>query len=113
MITQRQMAVFDTAWMKVLLVIDPAEYLRRMRQPVLIMNGELDFQVLPDENIEAITAALDAAGNEDVTVHRLMGLNHLFQNAQTGAMAEYSMIKETFDPAALAILVDWVVEHTP
>ena len=103
------MAPMDTAWMHVLLTIDPADYLRRVRQPVLVMNGELDIQVLPDTNLEAITAALDAAGNEDVTVHRLPGLNHLFQNAETGAMEEYAAIRETFDPAALRIVVDWVV----
>jgi pimeloyl-ACP methyl ester carboxylesterase len=109
---RQHMSVFGTPWMKELLVIDPAEYLRKTQQPILVMNGELDLQVLPDENIEVIAAALDTAGNEDVTVHRLPGLNHLFQNAQTGAMAEYAMIKETFDPGALEILVGWVVEQT-
>ena len=111
-IVGQQMSVFDSPWMKLLLVIDPAQYLRRVRQPVLVMNGELDVQVLPDENVGAITKALEAAGNERVTVRRFPGLNHLFQNAPTGAMSEYTEIRETIDPAALQYLVDWVVGVT-
>ena len=111
-ITQQQMAAFDSAWMQTLLTIDPASYYEQVRQPVLVMNGELDVQVLPDANINAITAALEKAGNDNVTVRRFEGLNHLFQNATTGAMQEYEQIKETFDPDALRALVDWVVGVT-
>lgn len=111
-IVGQQMSVFDSPWMKLLLVIDPARYLQRVRQPVLVMNGELDVQVLPDTNIAAITEALESVGNERVTVRRFPGLNHLFQNAPTGSMAEYTEIRETFDTGALRFMVDWVVGVT-
>ena len=111
-IVEQQMGVFDSEWMRVLLVIDPVEFLRRVHQPVLAMFGELDMQVLLDENLAAMTGAFEAAGNEDVTIHSLPGLNHLFQNAETGAMSEYATIRETFDPEALGTLVQWVVDRT-
>jgi len=38
----------------------------------------------------------------------LAGLNHLFQQATTGALDEYVQIEETFNPVALAHIVDWV-----
>jgi len=111
-IVHQQMVTFGTPWMELLLVIDPADYFSKVTQPVLLMNGELDLQVLADENLGAITAALDRAGNEDVTVRRFDGLNHLFQNAQTGLMGEYDQLTETFDPGALGVLTSWVVERT-
>jgi hypothetical protein len=56
--------------------------------------------------LSAITAAL--AGNPDVTVHRLDGLNHLFQTARTGAIGEYADIPETIAPVVLKIVTDWI-----
>lgn len=51
-------------------------------------------------NLAAIQRAL--AGNPDVTILRLEGLNHLFQTAKTGAVGEYAQITETMSPVALA-----------
>jgi len=45
---------------------------------------ELDLQVPPEENLKAIEAALKEGGNKDFTVKEFLGLNHLFQPAQTG-----------------------------
>ena len=58
------------------------------------------------ENLAGISAAL--AGHRDVTVRELPGLNHLFQTARTGAPGEYADIEETFSPAALDIIADWI-----
>jgi len=42
----------------------------------------------------------------------LPGLNHLFQTAKTGSPSEYQNIEETFAPAALKIIADWLDEQT-
>jgi hypothetical protein len=73
-----------------------------------VLNGEKDTQVTPKENVPAVETALRAGGNRDVTVRVLPGLNHLFQTCQTGMITEYSQIEETFAPAALQIIGDWV-----
>ncbi len=91
---------------------DPAEVLKKVKVPVLAMNGSRDVQVSPKQNLPAIVAALTAGGNEDITAVELPGLNHLFQKCKTCAPGEYGELEETFSPVALQILGDWVVRHT-
>jgi hypothetical protein len=79
---------------------------------VLAINGELDLQVLPDQNVPAIEAALKQGGNKDVTVMRLPGLNHLLQPAKTGLPAEYAQIETTMAPAALDAITTWLQQRT-
>jgi pimeloyl-ACP methyl ester carboxylesterase len=99
-------------WYRWFLRYDPAPALRATRVPVLALNGALDMQVPADENLAAIQRALRAGGNRDATVEKLPGLNHLFQTARTGAPSEYAEIEETFSPAALQRIGDWIVRHT-
>ena len=101
-----------TPWMSYLLAYDPAATLRRVRVPVLAINGELDLQVSPSQNLPAIKAALEAGGNRDVTTLELPKLNHLFQTATTGNTTEYGTIEETIAPVALKVVTDWIVAHT-
>lgn len=90
----------------------PAPVLRQVKCPVLAINGERDLQVAAKENLAGIRDALTAGGNSDVKMIELPGLNHLFQTCQTGAIAEYGQIDETFAPAALALVSDWIREKT-
>ena len=97
-------------WMYHFLRYDPAPTLRQLRVPVLAIDGSLDLQVAPEENLAAIKNALK--DDADVTVTELPGLNHLFQDAKTGSPDEYGDIEETLSPAALKIMADWVVAHS-
>ena len=96
-------------WWRFFLTFDPGTALRRVECPVLAMNGSLDTQVPAGPNLAAIGEALTAAGNNDVTLEDLEGLNHLFQTATTGSPAEYATIEETFAPAALDLITNWVL----
>ena len=42
---------------------------------------------------------------------QLAGLNHLFQETETGLPTEYSAIEETFSPRALTMISEWVQSH--
>ncbi|GAB3581343.1 alpha/beta hydrolase family protein [Hymenobacter daeguensis] len=95
-----------------LLADRPAQTLAKVRCPVLALGGSKDLQVPATANLAATTAGLKAAGNRDVTVKELPGLNHLFQTAGTGSPAEYGTIEETFSPGALAVIGDWIAQHT-
>jgi hypothetical protein len=95
-----------------LLADRPAPTLAKVRCPVLAMGGSKDVQVPAKANLAAAAAGLKAAGNRDVTLKEMPGLNHLFQNASTGGVAEYATIEETFAPAALQIISDWITQHT-
>ena len=96
-----------------LLADRPALTLAKVHCPVLALGGSKDVQVPATANLAATAAALKAGGNRDVTVREAPGLNHLFQTRHTGAPAEYGTIEETFAPAALQAIGDWITKHTP
>ncbi len=93
-------------WNRYLLQYRPAAFLSRIRVPILALNGTLDRQVPPDENLSGIKAAL--GHNGDVTIRRVDGVNHLFQTARTGAIGEYADIEETISPVVLSIVSEWI-----
>lgn len=91
---------------------DPGESLRKLKVPVLALNGSRDLQVPPSQNLPAIAAALKAGGNTDFETIELPGLNHLFQTCQKCTVAEYGTLEETFSPKALDVLGEWLARHT-
>ena len=105
---QAQSAALVSPWFRYFLTYDPAPTLEQVHCPVLALDGSLDLQVPPAENLTAIAAALKAGGNTAVTTTELPGLNHLFQTAKTGSPSEYGTIQETMAPALLAAVGDWV-----
>ncbi|HKB04866.1 MAG TPA: alpha/beta hydrolase [Gemmataceae bacterium] len=108
---EAQVARVAGAWFKYFLAYDPRPTLAKVRCPVLALNGEKDLQVPAKENLAEIEKALKAAGNTDVTVKELTGLNHLFQTCKTGLPTEYGKIEETFAPAALAAISEWIAKR--
>jgi hypothetical protein len=107
-----QVAAILSPWFRAFLRYDPRPVLEKVRCPVLALNGEKDLQVDPRQNLPEIEKALARGGNRDFTVRELAGLNHLFQSCQTGAVAEYGKIDETFSPRALALIGDWIIART-
>lgn len=96
-----------------LLNYDPGVTLRKLKCPVLAMNGSKDLQVSAKSNLPAIAAALSNGETENWSTVELPGLNHLFQTAKTGAITEYSQIEETIAPLALKTLGDWLTRNIP
>jgi pimeloyl-ACP methyl ester carboxylesterase len=105
-----QAANYISPWFRTFITLDPAPYLRKVRCPVLALNGELDLQVDPEQNLPAIERALREGGNKRITIRRLPNLNHLFQKARTGLITEYTEIEETFNPNALEAIRKWLDE---
>jgi len=105
-----QIQQITSPWFRYFLTYDPASALRKVTCPVLAINGSLDKQVLPDQNLPAIRKALDEAGNKRVEIDELPGLNHLFQTAKTGAPTEYAEIEETMSPVALEKITSWILK---
>ncbi len=104
-------AEMQSKWMQTFLKLDPAPLLAEMGIPTLAVIGSLDRQVDPEQNLPRIEAAL-RQGGAPFEVRRLEGLNHLFQPATTGGIDEYGAIETTIDPAAIALIVDWVRRTT-
>jgi fermentation-respiration switch protein FrsA (DUF1100 family) len=106
-----QISQVTSVWMRYFLTYDPATALRRVKCPVLVLNGSLDKQVLPDQNLPAIDKALEEAGNKHFEIEELPGLNHLFQTAKTGSPAEYAQIEETMSPIAMDKISNWILKQ--
>jgi pimeloyl-ACP methyl ester carboxylesterase len=106
-----QIKQITSPWFRYFLTYDPAVALRKVTCPVLALNGSLDKQVLPSQNLPPIRKALAESGNPHVEVDELPGLNHLFQTAKTGSPAEYSQIEETISPVALEKIATWILKQ--
>lgn len=109
--TRDYMSVSLTPWFKTLLELDPRESLRSVTQPVLVLNGSLDVQVLADQNVPAIMEALKEGGNTRAESRVFEGLNHLFQPTTTGSMSEYGLIETTFDEDVMEQIAQWIIDN--
>jgi pimeloyl-ACP methyl ester carboxylesterase len=96
-------------WFRYFIMTDPAAFWKKVKCPVLALNGEKDLQVSADENLPAIEKALRSGGNTSSKTMKLPELNHLFQHCKTGLVSEYGSIEETFSPEALKIITDWIL----
>jgi uncharacterized protein len=89
------------------LYYDPRSVLEKLTLPVLAINGSLDKQVHP-QNLQRIAVALAKAGNQHAEIKEFAGKNHLFQHSQTGSIAEYATLEETFSPEVMDYMVTWM-----
>ncbi|WP_339705494.1 alpha/beta fold hydrolase [uncultured Kriegella sp.] len=106
-----QVDFMATPWMVYFLRHNPAKVLEKVSCPVLAINGDKDLQVPAEENLSAMAKALEKAGNKNVTLKTLSGLNHLFQESETGSPVEYAAIEQTFSPKALKEISDWILKQ--
>jgi fermentation-respiration switch protein FrsA (DUF1100 family) len=106
-----QIKLVMSPWYRYFLTYDPATALRKVKCPVLAIDGSKDLQVPPTENLSAIRKALEDGGNGDFEVDELPGLNHLFQTAKTGSPSEYAGIEETISPLALDKIASWILKQ--
>jgi hypothetical protein len=99
----------DTPWFRSLLTFDPAAVMPRVKQPILIVHGELDTQVLPRhaDLLAGMARARKKAPAVDV-VH-LPGVNHLLVRAATGEVSEYGSLPEkTISPEVATRIAEWL-----
>jgi uncharacterized protein len=99
-------------WFQYFIRYEPSKNLSKVKCPVLAINGSLDFQVPAANNLKAIEMILTKSGNKNFKTIELPGLNHLFQEAITGSIAEYGKIEQTISPAALAVMSNWILVQT-
>ncbi len=108
----QQIRLLNNAATRFFLAYDPIPTLSRTTVPVLAVIGGNDLQVPPDENLPPVRDALEAGPCPAYSVHELAGLNHLFQTSETGRPEEYARIEQTFAPAALQLIGEWIAETT-
>jgi pimeloyl-ACP methyl ester carboxylesterase len=84
----------DSPWFKSLLQFDPAQVMKDVRQPVLIIQGDLDKQVFPEHADKLAELARARKRRAPVEVQHLPGVNHLLVRATTGEVSEYGNLTE-------------------
>jgi dienelactone hydrolase len=98
-------------WLGYFFTHDPSEVARKVRTPVLILQGATDQQVTADQAPE-LEQAFRAAGNRDVTVRVYPEMNHLFIHDPDGAPSGYASLKRTaVEPEVIGELVEWFVRR--
>jgi len=101
--------VAGSAWMRYFLTYDPLLTIRRVRQPVLILQGATDQQIRAEE-ARLLEATLRAAGNRRVTLAILPERNHLFLRDPVGHPSGYQRLPSNrVDGEVLGTLADWIV----
>ncbi len=111
-VMEAQMKRCNSRWFRYYLTYDPIISLKNLKIPVLVINGELDSQVSPKQNLPVIAKILEEAGNRNFRIIEFPKLNHFFQTCETGSILEYGKIEETIAPVVLDILSDWILETT-
>ncbi|MBI3212108.1 MAG: prolyl oligopeptidase family serine peptidase [Simkania negevensis] len=102
----------NSKWFRYFLTYDPITSLKHLKIPVLAINGELDSQVPPKQNLPVIAKILEEAGNRNYKIIEFPKLNHFFQTCESGSILEYGKIEETIAPVVLDALSDWILETT-
>src|SRR5688572_8246934 len=84
--------VADTPWFYSFLTFDPKKAMNDTRQPVLIVHGELDTQVMPYHADQLAGFARARRSKVAVEVVKVPGVNHLLVAAKTGDVSEYGSL---------------------
>ena len=84
----------DTPWFHSFLEFDPADAMRRTRQPTLILHGSLDRQAGPHHAERLAQLARDRRRDTSVEQVTLEGLDHLFVEAEAGGVTDYSDLRD-------------------
>jgi uncharacterized protein len=92
-----------------LLAMDPAKLVARVRQPILVVQGELDTQVAVS-NADRLAALAQARKPPmPATVVKVPGVNHLLTMSVTGELDEYDKLPvKQVSPAVTSAIVDWL-----
>jgi len=96
-------------WTKEFWTYDPLTTIRKVRQPILILQGARDRQITA-EQAGLLEQAAREGGNKDVTRQIFPNLNHLFLPAKTGSVSEYATLEtQLVGDDVLKTLGDWLV----
>jgi pimeloyl-ACP methyl ester carboxylesterase len=80
----------DTPWFQSVLAFDPANTIKNVRQPLLVVHGALDKQV-PVAHAERLANLARTVGDsKTVELTLVRGVNHLLVPAVTGEIDEYA-----------------------
>jgi dipeptidyl aminopeptidase/acylaminoacyl peptidase len=105
---ERNVETSAEAWRRSIQDRDPLPAARRLRMPVLILQGLTDRAVDP-EDARLLDRTLREAGNRNVMLRLFPGVNHHFQHDPVGAREGYDALPvQDLAPEVLDTLCSWL-----
>jgi hypothetical protein len=101
----------DTPWFRSFLAYDPAKVVKNLEQPILIVHGDLDREILPAnaDKLAAIARARRGPAGAAVKLVKIPGVNHLLVPAQTGENEEYATLADRgVAPSVVSAIDAWL-----
>lgn len=99
----------DTPWFRSLLTYDPAAVMPRVKQPILIVQGDLDVQVPLHHADKLAELARARKKSAPVDVVHIPGINHLLVPATSGEVQEYTQLPDKkISPKVSDAIADWL-----
>jgi len=100
--------VFALSWYREHFRHQPADTIRQLRVPLLIIQGGKDH-LTPTEEAERLAQAAKEGGNTDVQVQILPDLNHLIRPSQKLSLNDFHL-EEPVDGRVLHLIGQWISE---
>lgn len=94
-----------------ILAQDPTPNLRRLKMPMLAITGEQDTETPAATQMPALQTQLKLAGNQHLTTVVVPQVNHFFQTNVPGQEKSVFDNPETFSPAVLQPLLQWLTQQ--
>lgn len=99
----------ETPWFQSYLTYDAARVMKDVEQPVLVVQGQLDAQVPPDNADKLEALAKTRKKNPGIDVVKVPGVNHLLVPATTGEADEYARLGNVqVSPAVTDAIAAWL-----
>ncbi len=99
----------DTPLFRSVLLFDPTEIMKKVKQPVLVVQPELDKQVPPHHGQKLADLARGRKKAKPVELKTIRGINHLLVPAATGEVSEYGTLKDrTISPEVGETIAEWL-----
>jgi len=103
----------DTPWFQSVLAYDPAKVLKDVRQPLLILHGEIDREA-PVAHAEKLAAIAQQGKSKSVDLVIVHGVNHLLAPAVTGNISEYgTLTNRNVSKDVLTAVTGWLTKTLP
>jgi uncharacterized protein len=103
----------DSPWFRSLLLFDPAKVIEDVRQPLLIIQPDLDRHV-PAAHADKLAELAKKGRSPAVEVMIVRGVNHLLVPATTGEVSEYGTLTDrNVSKDVLNTIAGWLQKTFP
>ncbi len=102
---------YATPWFHYFLNLDPEDYLRQLKIPVLCVFSPADEEVFLDQNLLPFAQAIGESRDNDITVSIIPGQDHFFLTYEGKRQEQHKFGKMEVSPALLDAIKKWIASR--